>query len=73
MEKENVYLREELRAEHNFEEIVGKVQHSSKRSTLSIKSLLQIQPWSSTGKRGRGRNWWRARSTAAAPATAVPW
>jgi formate hydrogenlyase transcriptional activator len=55
LEKENVYLREELRAEHNFEEIVG-------NSTALLKALHaveQVAPTDSTvliyGETGTGK------------------
>jgi len=55
LEKENVYLQEKCARSTTSRKSWAIVQHSSKRSTLSIKSLLQIQPCSFTGKRGRGR------------------
>ena len=73
LEKENVYLREELRAEHNFEEIVG----NSPALLKVLRDVEHVAPpirlYSSMGKREQGRNWWRARFTAAAPEAVAPW
>jgi formate hydrogenlyase transcriptional activator len=44
LEKENVYLREELRAEHNFEEIVG----SSPSLLKALRAVEQVAPTDST-------------------------
>jgi formate hydrogenlyase transcriptional activator len=55
LEKENVYLREELRAEHNFEEIVG----SSPALLKALHAVEQVAPTDSTvlifGETGTGK------------------
>ena len=55
MEKENVYLREELRAEHNFEEIVG----NSPALLKVLHDVEQVAPTDSTvliyGETGTGK------------------
>jgi formate hydrogenlyase transcriptional activator len=55
LEKENVYLREELRAEHNFEEIVG----NSPALLKSLHAVDQVAPTDSTvliyGETGTGK------------------
>src|ERR1700678_2816509 len=55
LEKENVYLREELRAEHNFEEIVG----NSPALMKALRSVEQVAPTDSTvliyGETGTGK------------------
>ena len=55
LEKENVYLREELRAEHNFEEIVG----SSPALLKALYAVEQVAPTDSTvlicGETGTGK------------------
>src|SRR5580692_3705669 len=55
LEKENVYLREELRAEHNFEEIVG----NSPALLRVLNAVEQVAPTDSTvliyGETGTGK------------------
>lgn len=55
LEKENVYLREELRAEHNFEEIVG----NSPALLKVFRDVEQVAPTDSTvfiyGETGTGK------------------
>jgi formate hydrogenlyase transcriptional activator len=55
LEKENVYLREELRAEHNFEEIVG----NSPALLKVLHAVEQVAPTNSTvliyGETGTGK------------------
>jgi formate hydrogenlyase transcriptional activator len=55
LEKENVYLREELRAEHNFEEIVG----NSPALLKVLHAVEQVAPTDSTvliyGETGTGK------------------
>jgi formate hydrogenlyase transcriptional activator len=55
LEKENVYLREELRAEHNFEEIVG----NSPALLKALHAVDQVAPTDSTvliyGETGTGK------------------
>jgi formate hydrogenlyase transcriptional activator len=55
LEKENVYLREELRAEHNFEEIVG----NSPALLKALHAVEQVAPTNSTvliyGETGTGK------------------
>jgi formate hydrogenlyase transcriptional activator len=55
LEKENVYLREELRAEHNFEEIVG----TSPALLKVLRDVEQVAPTDSTvliyGETGTGK------------------
>jgi formate hydrogenlyase transcriptional activator len=55
LEKENVYLREELRAEHNFEEIVG----NSPALLKVLNAMEQVAPTDSTvliyGETGTGK------------------
>jgi formate hydrogenlyase transcriptional activator len=55
LEKENIYLREEIRAEHNFEEIVG---HSPPLLAV-LRAIEQIAPTDSTvliyGETGTGK------------------
>ena len=55
LEKENVYLREELHAEHNFEEIVG----NSPALLKALHSVEQVAPTDSTvliyGETGTGK------------------
>jgi formate hydrogenlyase transcriptional activator len=55
LEKENVYLREELRAEHNFEEIVG----NSPVLLKALRAVEQVAPTDSTvliyGETGTGK------------------
>jgi formate hydrogenlyase transcriptional activator len=55
LEKENVYLREELRAEHNFEEIVG----NSPALMKVLHAVEQVAPTNSTvliyGETGTGK------------------
>jgi formate hydrogenlyase transcriptional activator len=55
LEKENVYLREELRAEHNFEEIVG----NSPVLLNVLRAVEQVAPTDSTvlicGETGTGK------------------
>jgi formate hydrogenlyase transcriptional activator len=55
LEKENVYLREELRAEHNFEEIVG----NSPALLKTLRAVEQVAPTDSTvliyGETGTGK------------------
>jgi len=55
LEKENVYLREELRAEHNFEEIVG----NSPVLLKALHAVEQVAPTDSTvliyGETGTGK------------------
>ena len=55
LEKENIYLREELRAEHNFEEIVG----SSPPLLKVLRDVEQVAPTDSTvliyGETGTGK------------------
>jgi formate hydrogenlyase transcriptional activator len=55
LEQENVYLREEIRTEHNFEEIVG----SSKPLVTVLHAVEQVAPTDSTvliyGETGTGK------------------
>ncbi|MGA2535560.1 MAG: sigma 54-interacting transcriptional regulator [Terracidiphilus sp.] len=55
LEKENIYLREELRAEHNFEEIVG----NSPALLKALNAVEQVAPTNSTvliyGETGTGK------------------
>jgi formate hydrogenlyase transcriptional activator len=55
LERENVYLREELRAEHNFEEIVG----NSPALLRALNAVEQVAPTDSTvliyGETGTGK------------------
>jgi len=55
LEKENLYLREELRAEHNFEEIVG----NSPALLKVLRAVEQVAPTDSTvlihGETGTGK------------------
>jgi formate hydrogenlyase transcriptional activator len=55
LEKENIYLREELRAEHNFEEIVG----NSPALLKVLRDVEQVAPTDSTvliyGETGTGK------------------
>jgi formate hydrogenlyase transcriptional activator len=55
LERENVYLREELRAEHNFEEIVG----NSPALLKALHAVEQVAPTDSTvliyGETGTGK------------------
>ena len=55
LEKENVYLQEEIRTEHNFEEIVG----SSPALLAVLRKLEQVAPTDSTvlicGETGTGK------------------
>jgi formate hydrogenlyase transcriptional activator len=55
LEKENIYLREELRAEHNFEEIVG----NSPALLNVLRDVEQVAPTDSTvliyGETGTGK------------------
>jgi formate hydrogenlyase transcriptional activator len=55
LEKENVYLREELRSEHNFEEIVG----NSPALLKALRAVEQVAPTDSTvliyGETGTGK------------------
>ncbi len=55
LEKENVYLREELWAEHNFEEIVG----NSPAMLKALHAVEQVAPTVSTvliyGETGTGK------------------
>jgi formate hydrogenlyase transcriptional activator len=55
LERENVYLREELRTEHNFEEIVG----NSPALLKALKAVEQVAPTDSTvliyGETGTGK------------------
>jgi formate hydrogenlyase transcriptional activator len=55
LEKENVYLREELHAEHNFEEIVG----NSPALLKALRAVEQVAPTDSTvliyGETGTGK------------------
>ena len=55
LEKENIYLREELRAEHNFEEIVG----NSPPLLKVLRDVEQVAPTDSTvliyGETGTGK------------------
>jgi formate hydrogenlyase transcriptional activator len=55
LEKENIYLREELRAEHNFEEIVG----NSPALLKVLRDIEQVAPTDSTvliyGETGTGK------------------
>jgi formate hydrogenlyase transcriptional activator len=55
LEKENVYLREELRTEHNFEEIVG----NSPALMSALRKVEQVAPTDSTvliyGETGTGK------------------
>src|ERR1700685_1673008 len=55
LEKENVYLREELRAEHNFEEIVG----NSPALLKALHAVERVSPTDSTvliyGETGTGK------------------
>jgi formate hydrogenlyase transcriptional activator len=55
LEKENVYLREELHAEHNFEEIVG----NSPALLKALRAVEQVAPTNSTvliyGETGTGK------------------
>jgi formate hydrogenlyase transcriptional activator len=55
LEKENIYLREELRAEHNFEEIVG----NSPALMKALHAVQQVAPTHSTvliyGETGTGK------------------
>ncbi|MGD0966254.1 MAG: PAS domain S-box protein [Candidatus Acidiferrales bacterium] len=55
LEKENVYLREELRKEHNFEEIVG----DSPALLATLRKVEQVAPTDSTvliyGETGTGK------------------
>jgi formate hydrogenlyase transcriptional activator len=55
LEKENVYLREELRAEHNFDEIVG----NSPALLKALHAVEQVAPTDSTvliyGETGTGK------------------
>ncbi|HTC95227.1 MAG TPA: sigma 54-interacting transcriptional regulator [Terriglobales bacterium] len=55
LEKENVYLREELHAEHNFEEIVG----NSPALLKALQAVEQVAPTNSTvlihGETGTGK------------------
>ncbi len=44
LEKENVYLREEIRAEHNFLEIVG----NSPRLRVALEKIERVAPMDST-------------------------
>jgi formate hydrogenlyase transcriptional activator len=55
LEKENIYLREEIRTEHNFEEIVG----SSPALLTVLRAVEQVAPTDSTvliyGETGTGK------------------
>jgi formate hydrogenlyase transcriptional activator len=55
LEKENIYLREEIRTEHNFEEIVG----SSPALLAVLRAVEQVAPTDSTvliyGETGTGK------------------
>src|SRR5580698_3342823 len=55
LEKENIYLREEIRAEHNFEEIVG----NSPALLTVLRAVEQVAPTDSTaliyGETGTGK------------------
>src|SRR5579862_4491118 len=55
LEKENIYLREEIRTEHNFEEIVG----SSPALLSVLRTVAQVAPTDSTvliyGETGTGK------------------
>ena len=55
LEKENVYLREEIRTEHNFEEIVG----NSPALLAALRKVEQVAPTDSTvlicGETGTGK------------------
>jgi formate hydrogenlyase transcriptional activator len=55
LEKENIYLREEIRAEHNFEEIVG----NSPALLTVLRTVEQVAPTDSTvlinGQTGTGK------------------
>src|SRR5580698_8910757 len=55
LERENVYLREEIRAEHNFEEIVG----NSPALLTVLRAVEQVAPTDSTvlinGETGTGK------------------
>jgi formate hydrogenlyase transcriptional activator len=55
LERENIYLREELRAEHNFEEIVG----SSPALLSTLRAVERVAPTDSTvlisGETGTGK------------------
>jgi formate hydrogenlyase transcriptional activator len=55
LEKENIYLREEIRTEHNFEEIVG----NSPALLAVLRSVEQVAPTDSTvliyGETGTGK------------------
>jgi formate hydrogenlyase transcriptional activator len=55
LEKENIYLREEMRAEHNFEEIVG----NSPALLKALHAVEQVAPTDSTvliyGETGTGK------------------
>ena len=63
LEKENIYLREELRAEHNFEEIVG----NSPALLKVLRDVEQVAPTDSTvliyGETGTGRKTRGARNS----------
>ena len=56
LEKENVYLQEEIRTEHNFEEIVGSSPALLAVSTIWNRSLAPTRPCSSAGKPEPARN-----------------
>ena len=55
LERENIYLREEILGEHNFEEIVGGSPRSGPCSTWSIASRQPIPPCSILGETGTGK------------------
>jgi formate hydrogenlyase transcriptional activator len=54
--RENVYLREEIRGQHPFEELVVRVRPCSARSARSTRWRLPIRACSSSARRGRAKS-----------------
>ena len=72
LEQEKIYLQEEIRTEHNFEEIVGQ-SHALKRVLQAVeRSLPRMPPSSSPGRPAPGRSSWRERFTISARAGTRP-
>ena len=85
LEKENVYLQEEIRTEHNFEEIVGnspalltvlrqleRMRSARPAGASRHWSRRPVPPCSSEGRPGRGRSWSRGRYTDGVLASTAP-
>ena len=69
LQAENIYLQQEVDREYNFGEIIGQSNAiSSMCSSRSSRWRPRMRPFFSLARPAPAREWWRAPSTAGAPA-----